>query len=591
MNEGPHWLKPVATAVALLIAAVLLAGIVASPVRYARSPEGYNQEREHWNTKNTTRFIGNTLEEVAAQVSRAVYPSTLPENTPSVVLLYEPADWQGGLQAASLLRLLNGVLLPASGQMLDEIEQLHPSGADILDGAQVLLVNAAADPGTGLRTQTLDTREMSGVRAQLSEQPRHALLLDGKDPQTALLAAPWLAYSGDMAVFDPSDAPEGLPLYVLGNAEAPEGTKRIGGADPARTAVAFAMYEDPENPLFGWGMNAGTTTGYRAYTLARPDDPGMALLSANLARRGKTGPLMWSGERTIPASINDYFWSQRAAFWITPSEGPFHHFYVLGGLNRISFPAQSQADYAVEIGPYKGKGDGMSGIDMLAAAWIFLGAASGIWILFHESKFLTYQNWIMRLAWPLAAFLMGPFSLPVYILSYQRPLIRMKNRVMWDRPLWLQGLVATISAVSFGATIMIVTGFMISLFGIPLFPSQGPLFFLGAPMILIMIFNYVVAVIVSWLLFQTPMLAMFYGLPYRQTLFKALPMVLISMTAAAAAMNPGMWWLMMWNLPMMPSEESILWFGVMLFTGFLALLLAWPFNTLLVVKQRKSGLM
>jgi hypothetical protein len=56
-------------------------------------------------------------------------------------------------------------------------------------------------------------------------------------------------------------------------------------------------------------------------------------------------------------------------------------------------------------------------------------------------------------------------------------------------------------------------------------------------------------------------------------------------------MNPGMWWLMMWNLPMMPTEESILWFGVMFFTGFMAFLLAWPFNYALIRAQRKSGLM
>jgi hypothetical protein len=68
-------------------------------------------------------------------------------------------------------------------------------------------------------------------------------------------------------------------------------------------------------------------------------------------------------------------------------------------------------------------------------------------------------------------------------------------------------------------------------------------------------------------------------------------MVLISMTFAALAMNPGMWWLMMWNIPMMPTEESILWFGVMFFTGFMAFLMAWPANYVLVRMHRKSGLM
>ncbi|HSO27289.1 MAG TPA: DUF4396 domain-containing protein, partial [Anaerolineales bacterium] len=68
-------------------------------------------------------------------------------------------------------------------------------------------------------------------------------------------------------------------------------------------------------------------------------------------------------------------------------------------------------------------------------------------------------------------------------------------------------------------------------------------------------------------------------------------MVLLSMTAAALAMNPGMWWLMMSKIPMMPTEESILWFGVMFFTGFLAFLMAWPLNYVLVRLQRKSGMM
>lgn len=317
----------------------------------------------------------------------------------------------------------------------------------------------------------------------------------------------------------------------------------------------------------------------------------MALLSANLAVRGKPGPLLWSGEQEIPQAVNNYLWSQRAAFWVTPAEGPFHHTYVLGDTAKISFPAQSQADYAVEIGPYRGKGVGLSGVDMMAAAWVVLGLASALWIAFHSAKFIPEQSWTLRLAWPLLALLIGPFGILPYYLAYNRPVIQQGEMTMWDRPLWLQGLVATVSAVGFGAAIMVTSGYISTLLGLPLFPAEGPLFLLGAPMILLMIINYVTAVLISWPLFQTPMLAMFYGISYRQALPKALPMVLISMTAAALAMNPAMWWLMMYNLPMMPTEESILWFGVMFFTSFLALLLAWPFNYGLVRAQRKSGLM
>lgn len=594
MMNTPNWVKPVATTVAVLVLAVLIAGIVTVAWRSTRPPEGYDQSRVHWNTKNTTRFAGKGLPEVAARVARAVYPATQPENTPELVILYSPQDWPAGLAAASLLRPLKAVLLPAEGDMTGLIEQLAPSGSPALDGARILQVGAAGD-GAGAALAGADTRtveEIYALRMQLSPAPRHALVVDPDDPGSALLAAPWAAYSGDLVLFDPAAAPEGLPFYILGEtpgAEAAAG--QIRGRSAAHTAVAFAQYEDPQNPFFGWGFNANSTTGYRGFSLARPDDPALALLSANLAVRGKPGPLLWAGERELPQVVNNYLWSQRAAFWVTPAEGPFHHTFILGSTGQIAFPAQGQADYAVEIGPYRGKGAGMSGVDMVAAAWVALGLASAAWIAFHASKFLPGQNWVLRLAWPLMATLIGPFGIPLYYLAYNRPVIHHGQMQAWDRPLWLQGLTATVSAVGFGAAIMVATGYVATFLGLPLVPGRGPLYFLGTPMILVMVINYVVAVLVSWLLFQTPMLAMFYGLSYRQTLLKALPMVLISMTAAALAMDPGMWWLMMSNLPMMPTEESILWFGVMFFTAFLALLMAWPVNYLLVRLQRKSGLM
>jgi hypothetical protein len=87
------------------------------------------------------------------------------------------------------------------------------------------------------------------------------------------------------------------------------------------------------------------------------------------------------------------------------------------------------------------------------------------------------------------------------------------------------------------------------------------------------------------------MIAMFHGLSYTQALPKALPIVLGSMASVSLAMFPAMWWLMMLNIKMMPSEESILWFGVMFLAVFLGFLISWPFNYLFVRKQRKSGLM
>lgn len=586
----PSWLKPVGAVVAVLLAGLLLAGEAAVPFRATRPPEGYDQSRVHLNTKNTTRFAGDSLGEVAALVAGAVYPATVPANTPDAVILYDPADWQGGLAAAGLLRPLNAVLLPATEAAGAEMDRLAPAGSDALDGVQVLALDQAANPRPGLSELRLSAAEVPALLERLGAAPRHAILVDPADPETALLAAPWAAWSGDAVIFDLAAAPQGARVYSLGETTA-AGVTRVSGASGAALAVDFARYEDPDNPLFGWGMNAGSLTGYRAYTLARGDDPAMALLSANLARRGKPGPLLWVEERTIPQVVNDYLWSQRAAFWASPAEGPFHHSWILGSTDAISFPAQSQADYAVEIGPYKMKGPGLAGMDMLATAWVTLGIASALWILVHEFRHLPGQMWVMRLAWPLLALALGPFGIIAYALAYSRPAIARQGMTLWDRPLWLQGLVATASAVGFGGPLMVAAGYVLTVLGLPLIPASGPLFWLGAPMVLVMIFNYVVAVLVSWPLYQTPMLAMLHGRPYGEMLPRALPVVLLSMAAVSLAMFPGMWALMMWNLPQMPSEESILWFGVMFFTVFLGFLIAWPANYVFIRRQVKGGLM
>jgi hypothetical protein len=589
MQEIPKWLRPVGVTIATLVAGLLLAGVVAVIYRAVRPPERGEQARMHWDTKNTTRFDGASPGEVAALVSQAVYPATEPANTPDVVILYAPGDWQGGLRAASLIRPLNAVLLPAGPETEAEIARLQPRGSELLGGATVVTLEGTPAPA-GAEMLPLTAADVLGLLERAAAPPRHAIIVDQDDPATALLAAPWAAYTGDLVVFDLAEVPGDLPRYALGDVAA-AGATRIGGGDPAATAVAFASYDDPQNPLFGWGMNTESTTGYRAYTLAHPDDPATALLSANLARRGKVGPLLWSGQDQLPQVINNYLNSQRAAFFMVPNEGPFHHVWVLGGTSAISFVAQGEADYALEIGPYRMKGPGLSGMDMLAAIWVALGLASALWIAVHESKFLPDQMWIMRLAWPLLALTMGPFGILLYVLAYRRPVIEHDGMRMWDRPPWLQGMVATASSVGFGGTLMVATGFVITLFGAPLFPLQGPLFWLGAPMVLIMLANYVLAVLVAWPLYQAPMLAIFHGRPYSQALWRALPIVLISMSSVSLAMFPGMWWLMMWNLPMMPKEESILWFGVMFFTVFMGFLISWPFNVLLVRRRQKGGLM
>lgn len=586
----PGWRRRLGVGVALALLALLLAGVVAVPLRSLTAPEEGTDGRVHLNTKLSTRLAGGEAAAVGEAVARAVYPATSPETVPDLVIAYPTGDWRAGLAAASLVRPLNAVLLPAGADLSQAVARLRPRGASGLGGVQVLVMGGAEVPA-GVSARQVDVDGVTGLRMSLDPAPRRAVVVDRDDPATAVLAAPWAGYSGDVVVFDPALVPDGLPSYGIGPVEG--AGSRIGGDDPARTAVAFAGFFD-RGTGFGWNINASTVeTGYRGFVLANADAPAVAVLAANLARRGRPGPLLWSGRETLPQPVNDFLWSQRPAFWTVPNEGPFDHVYVLGDTEAVSFAAQAQADYALEIGPYRMKGPGAAGMDMLAAGWLLIGFASALWIAAHQLRHLSGQHWVMRLAWPLWAVPGGPLGIVAYWLAYRRPVIRHAGMTMWDRPLWLQGLAATISAVGFGGTLMIATSWVMTFFGLPLFPNSLPagLMLLGSPMIWSMIAAYLVAVLVSWLLYQTPMIAMFHDQQYRRALWTALPVVLASMSSVSVAMFPGMWWLMMSNLPMMPSEESILWFGVMAWTVVAGTLIAWPTNYALVRTRRKSGLM
>ena len=586
MSTSPV-LKVTGVVVAILVAALLLAGQFGVIYRGLRAPTGYDQSRLHWNTKNSTRFSGADSGAVAQLVARAVYPATEAANTPSTVFIYDPADWQGGLAVTPLLRSLNALLIPATAAA-GTLEQLRVNGQETQ--LRIVAVGEATAPA-GETAERISAQDVLAQLEQAGAPPRRVLIVDANDPGTALLAAPWAAYSGDLIVFDAADAPADLPRYALGSVSA-DGATRIDGGSAAATAVEFAKFGDRANN-FGWAMHGADPTGYRAWTLSRANDPATALLSANLARRGKVGPLLWTNERTLPAVVDAYLWSQRPAFFNVPNAGPFHHIWVLGDLAAISFPAQAQTDYAVEIGPYRMKGPGAAAMDALAAVWVALGIASALWVAFHQARFFPRATWVMRLAWPLLSMMMGPFGIPAYWLAYRRPVIEHGQMTMWDRPLWLQGLAASASSVGFGGALMVATAFVMTTVGLPMVPNNalGDLFWLGAPMILVMAANYIVAVLISWPLYQTPMQSMLHGVPYGRALPIALPIVLVSMASVSLGMFPGMWWLMMLDLPMMPDDESILWFGVMFFTVFLGFLISWPFNYALVRAQRKSGMM
>jgi hypothetical protein len=136
---------------------------------------------------------------------------------------------------------------------------------------------------------------------------------------------------------------------------------------------------------------------------------------------------------------------------------------------------------------------------------------------------------------------------------------------------------------------MIATGFLLNYFGIPMFVLNGPLFWLGNAMTVLIAIVYVVAFLVSWLVFHIPMLKDTQALDTSAAAKKGAKIVAVSMTSVSVGMMGGMWVLMMLNLPMMPGDDNILWFGVMTFATLVGFVIAWPVNGLLVRKNLKPG--
>ncbi|MGI9091104.1 MAG: hypothetical protein ACR2GG_08380 [Gemmatimonadaceae bacterium] len=309
---------------------------------------------------------------------------------------------------------------------------------------------------------------------------------------------------------------------------------RISGRTPERNAISFAEFQDAETD-FGWGH---TGRGPRAYAnmnsmLVSSDRWQDAIAAAHLARStGKSGPLLLTHGRQLPAAVESYFWRLRPAYANTPAEGPYSNVWIVGSFARIPYMAQARADYAEEIEQYMTLGDSvLSGLEGLTLAWLAFAIASAIWIAYHAGRRAPEIMPMMRAAWVLFALMLGPVALCWYIGSYnKRPMMRMKGpsrgdtqgaehakgagqgdqaptkmMMMWERPLWARVVSATVMMFAFDMMLMVIVIFMLAYIGFPIIQANGPLYWTGTSMFLMMVAMYVVALVIMLLVFHTPM--------------------------------------------------------------------------------------
>lgn len=580
--------KAVAAAVAVLAALVVAAQplyvLGLTLLDYGHTPAGpYYTEQ----TKDATRFPADDPGRLSALTAHAAAPPGT-EPRPDAVVRVPTDDWRVALAASRLRAAADAVLVfgdaPAPGNA----------------SAVTLPDDSPAEAAAAIATRGAGTDDVS---------PDNVVVVSSEHPRWALPAAAWSAYSGDPVLYASSDGvPEATRdaiadldaahAYVLAPADAvsdaalselPVPWTRVAGRTPGDHAVEVAKFRD-EARDFGWGIDERDKVGYYNFLLVNPGRWDHAVAAANL-QRGKAGPLLLTRpDGSLPAITENYAWRHQPGWFATPAEGPYDHVFVLGTVEEMSWVAQTRMDYAVEINPYRLHGPGLSALEVLVTVWAAVGLLGGAFVFAHARRRIPEMQFWTGLVWPLVTLLLGPVGAALYWTAYRgREVVDTDRGRRVVRPYWLQAAVATAMGVSFAATAMIAVAFLLTYVGMPLVVFESPVFALGSSMVLLILLVYATAFLVSWLVFHVPMFRDAFDLDVEAAARRGALAVAVSMTSVSVGMMGGMWWIMMRNLPMMPGEDDVLWFGVMTFATLVGFAVAWPVNGWLVRENVKPG--
>jgi hypothetical protein len=323
-------------------------------------------------TKNTTRIAGSSPAADAAAVALAVYPGGI--ERPRTVALADAGNWEAALAATALMSPpLRAPLLLSSGSSLPGPTK---SALDQLSPTQVVQVGDTANPGIGHETQITGANPYAlaaNVAAYVAKNRTGAadnrvLIVSADAPAYAMSAAAWSAKSGDPILFVTKDNVPPETRDAIGRLQQPRifvfgpgavigrpaikqllalGTvRRISGADPVATAVAFARYQNGD---FGWGpVRPG-----RGLVIASDSQPVVAAAASALSSSGTYGPLLLldPGSTQLPPTIVQYLLDNQPGYATDPARGVYNHAWIVGNSQSISLAVQARIDSDLEIVP------------------------------------------------------------------------------------------------------------------------------------------------------------------------------------------------------------------------------------------------
>ncbi|MDW7683828.1 MAG: DUF4396 domain-containing protein [Bacillota bacterium] len=594
-------------------------------VSLGKIPDSFS--RVHWSTNNTTRVWGDDWQTLQKNIQQIQYPPGL--NSPEFIILADVEAWTQSLASASLLAApaKGGLLLATedeADELLESLRELSPTGSDQLQGIQVITVGKAVQLTERITNELNYTvlevngeddadivRQLYDLREQIAGEADSVILVDQSiHSGYALPAATWAVHRGTpFLLLDGGSVPEPskdilrqneLNIYILTSPAVPIDeaalssfgrVTRIGRKNLVEHAVSFARYFD-EDILFGWRTTEATREGGKNFLLVEDGDWRFGVLGAQLFAGGVFGPLLITDYADkLPVALEKFYFDVKPDWWVTPAEGPYNHTWIMGSTDNISYGVQGRVNFLQEISDYESQGDqAVSGLEAMTIVWYALALAGAIWTWFHLSTHLFQLSPFMKFAWILVVMALGPVGLWAYYRCY-RGYTHQVASGEFRRPLWVQTLAATCSTLGFGMPTMTATAFLLTLFGLPLFLSRGPLFLFGTPMMQAIIWSYLAALVVNIFLFVPVMLSLKEDSAYRDTVGSNWLTVIISMTFITIGMMGTMWWIMMEYLEMMPEEENILWWGSIYAANLAGLAIGYIGNWLLVVRNEKKGTM
>lgn len=605
--------------------------------------------RVTWNQKNATRVGAKTDSETAVQALQIAYPATRSENSPSAIVNVAD-DWRIALAATVLIaRPFNAALVVtiASDENVNrEVQRLRRTGAvataQLVSSPSPSPSSESSPAPSPFQPKTLyigTTSDVAGESITGSDPASIAAAVDERranvaggfstnvmvvssenDYRWAMPAAAYCARTGTPILFVtdnqvPAATATALQrrngnarIFVLGPSATVSDeivsrlqqfgrTTRIEGSNYFESAVHFAEFRDA-NADFGWGRTGRSSRQFSSVNtiLISGESWRDAIAAAHLARGGKSGALLFTEKDRLPAVVDNYLWRQRPIFAATPAEGPFNHIWVVGGFDRIAYGTQAWADYSQEIEQYMTLSDSaVSGYEALGISWLIVSMACALWILFHAVNRMPDVMPMMKAAWVIFALMLGPIGLWLYIMSYHsRKKTRHEGMTMWERPVWLQTVAATVMMFAFDMMLMCLAVFLVAYIGFPIIRFNGPLYFVGTSMFLMMVLMYLIALVAMMLVFHTPMTMHERKInSYRKAFIAGLPIMIATMSVESLGMMPTMWWQQMFFLPamQMPTNDDFTMWSTLLFSVFVGFLVVLPFNYCMVTRGKKMGTM